>query len=228
LDAIRTSFAKKKKIRFTSAGQNIRGAVYYPEGGLRAPGVLLLHTASGLTSHEHAIASRLAREGFTSMVVAYSKRTSGIVIRDDYRRLQMEQIALDSFHMLQADPRVDAGRTAVIGLSMGGYFAIHIAGFAEEPAPKAVIVYYGMYAAAETKLARVRAPLLILQGEEDSKEFVQNAKRAREISDLNQQRCELVLYHDAGHQFDFFAPNSDATRDARARTIEFLRQNLTP
>lgn len=225
-DALRLLFVRKQPLRFISAGQNIRGTIYYCKDNRKAPGVLLLHTALGLTFHEHAMASQLAREGFTALVIGYSKRTSGLAIRDDYRRGQMEQITLDGFFRLQADPMTDAARAAVIGFSMGGYFAVHVGACADQPAPKAVVVYYGMYSAAQTKLATLGAPLLILQGEDDSKDFVKNAKVAEELARQNEKECELILYPGAGHQFDLYEPNSNTTRDAWTRTIEFLRHHL--
>ena len=225
-DAIRVFFVKRKRIRFISAGQVINGTIYDPADNSKAPGVLLLHTATGLTFHEHALASRLAREGFRALVIAYSRRSSGLVIRDDYRRKQMEQIALDGFLRLRDDPKTDADCCAVIGLSMGGYFAVHVGSCAEKPAPKAVVVYYGMYSAAETNITRLQAPLLILQGEEDSRDFVKNAKVAQELAHLHQKECKLILYPGTGHQFDLFGPKSDATRDAWTRTIEFLKEHL--
>jgi carboxymethylenebutenolidase len=228
LDTVAMPFSRKRAIQYTSAGQKIHGAIYHPNGDSRVPAVLLLPTAFGFTPHEHGMASRLAREGFSTLVIAYSKRTTGAVVRDNERRAQLELIVLDGWRALRTDPRVDANRSAVIGLSLGGYFGIHVATEVAEVAPSAVVVYYGVYDFPESAVARLRAPLLILQGDDDYTDFVTNAKRVRELSLRHGKACELVLYPGAGHQFDLFAPGSAATRDAWARTVAFLWRHLGP
>ena len=228
IDAISVRFVRRKVIRFMSAGQSIRGCFYYPRSNSETPGVLLLPTAFGLTPHEHAFAARLAREGYTTLVIAYTKRTTGAVVKNDLRRKHLEQIVIGGWRVLQGDPMVDAIQTAVIGLSLGGYFATYIATTVKEFSPKAVAVYYGMYALAGSNVAHLRAPLLVLQGENDDADFVTNAKRVQEISIRYKKSWEVVLYPGIGHQFDLFEPSCAAARDAWERTVGFLRQHLRP
>src|SRR5262249_46804244 len=110
-DALSMLFTRKKAIRFTSAGQSIRGFFYSAGVNSKMPGVLLLPTARGLTPHEHALAARLAREGFTTLVIAYSKRTTGAVVRDELRRKHLEEIVIAGWRVLQENPLVDPART---------------------------------------------------------------------------------------------------------------------
>jgi dienelactone hydrolase len=226
--AVMTAFACKRAIQYTSAGQQICGAIYYPDHETRAAAVLMLHTALGLTPHEHAMAARLAQEGYLTLVISYSKRTTGAVIRDDNKRKQLEQITMDGLRFLQAEPQVDADRTAVIGFSLGGYLATHLATTTDESAPKALVIYYGVYDLAETQMAGLRTPFLVLQGENDYPHFVVSAQRVKEISLRDGKTGEVVLYPACGHQFDLFQPNSAATRDAWERTLRFLKQHLKP
>src|SRR5690242_14132235 len=77
-DTIRMTFARDKKvIRYEVAGQQISGTIYYHRSNTPAPAVLLLPPAMGLTPHEHVMASRLAREGFTTLAFGYTRRTTG-------------------------------------------------------------------------------------------------------------------------------------------------------
>jgi len=229
-DTIRMTFARKKKvISYASAGQHISGTIYYPKSDSPAPSVLLLPTAMGLTPHEHAIAARLAREGYITLALAYTKRTTGAaVVKNEQLRRLLEQIVARGWGMLHADPMADSNYAAVIGFSLGGYFATYIATSAKESPPKAVVNYYGVYALAEPQVATLRTPLLVLQGENDEAEFVNNAKRLKEGSGCNERACKVVFYPDTGHQFDLFEPNSAATRDAWERTLSFLSQHLKP
>jgi dienelactone hydrolase len=121
---------------------------------------------------------------------------------------------------------VDAAATAVIGLSLGGYFASYLGTALKELAPKAVAVYYGMYALAGSKLVQSRVPLMLLQGEDDDDDFVTNAKRVQELASRDEKPWEVVFYPGTGHQFDLFEPSSAAARDAWERTVRFLRQHL--
>ncbi len=226
LDALAALRAPKEPFTCLCAGRTTRGTLYRPDAGGAAPAVLVLHTASGVTPHEHAIAARLARRGFAALVVAYSKRTTGAVLNDDARRRELELAVEEAWRALRQDPRVAADRVAVMGFSLGGYFATHLGGLPPEAAPRAVVVYYGMYPQVESLHGRLTSPLLILQGDRDSPDFVANAARARAALPTGSYACELVTYPGAGHQFDLFRPRSQATRDAWARSLAFLERHI--
>ena len=72
--------------------------------------------AGGGSGIGRAIVHRLAREGFTTLVIAYSRRTTGAVVNDDLRRNHLGQIVAAGWRTLQSDAMVDATRAAVIGL----------------------------------------------------------------------------------------------------------------
>src|SRR5262249_23322879 len=145
-DRVTMTFARKKKvITYSCAGQNISGTIYYPKSDSKAPAVLLLPTAAGLTPHEHAMAARLAREGYTTLALAYTKRTTGAVAKDKRTRWPLEQVVVRGWLALQEDQMADRNRAAVIGLSLGGYFATYLASVVKECAPKAIVIYYGVY-----------------------------------------------------------------------------------
>ena len=226
-DAVSVPFKRRQVTSFAVAGESISGCFYYPRSDRKMPGVLLLPTATGLTPHEHAFAARLARAGFTTLVIAYSKKTTGrAVINNEPRRKHLEQIVVAGWRVLQNDVMVDATRTTVLGLSLGGYFAIYLAAAVKELAPKAVAIYYGMYELAGSELMRLRTPLLLLQGEDDDDDFVANARRVQELAIRDGKPWDVVLYPGTGHQFDLFEPGSPAARDAWERTVAFLRQHV--
>ena len=226
-DAVSVRFAPREAVSFTVAGQTISGHFYYPHSKGRTPGVLLLSTASGLTPHEHAFAARLARAGYTTLVVGYTRRTTGrAVMNNEAQRKRLEQIVVRAWHLLQGNDHVDGVRTAVIGFSLGGYFATHVAAATKEFSPNAVVIYYGMYALTGSELMRGSVPLLLLQGENDDDDFVDNARRLREIGVRDKKPWEVVFYPGAGHQFDLFEPRGPAARDAWERTARFLGEHL--
>lgn len=129
---------------------------------------------------------------------------------------------------LQADVGVDAGRVAVMGFSLGGYFALHLATRDVGVSLRAAIIYYGVYPLAEPQIPLLRAPLLIVQGERDDTTFVESARAAERIAHEHGRVCELALYSDAVHQFDLFQPRGAASREAWERARSFLRRHLLP
>ena len=116
----------------------------------------------------------------------------------------------------------------MIGLSLGGYFAVYLGTALKEFAPRAMAIYYGMYALAGSELMRSRAPLLLLQGQDDEADFVTSAQRVQEIAVRDKRPWEVVFYPGTAHQFDLFEPGGVAARDAWERTVKFLRQHLAP
>jgi dienelactone hydrolase len=226
-DTIRLIFTRNKKdIRYEVAGQQISGTIYYPRSDTAAPAVLILPTTMGLTPHEHVMASRLAREGFTTLALGYlghARRTTGAVVKNEQMRTHLEQVALLGWRKLLADPMADRTRAAVIGFSLGGYFATYIATADPKYQPKAGVIYYGVYPGAEGHQATLRTPLLVLQGETDDAEFVNNAKILKE---RHSELCEVIFYPETGHQFDLFESNTAATKDAWKQTVKFLKEHL--
>ena len=96
----------------------------------------------------------------------------------------------------------------------------------KEFGPKAVVIYYGMYALGGSELMRGSIPLLLLQGENDDDDFVGNAKRLREIGVRYEKPWEVVFYPGVRHQFDLFKPRGTAARDAWERAVSFLGEHL--
>jgi dienelactone hydrolase len=192
--------------------------------GENRPAVLILHTALGLTVHEQAIALRFLQAGFTAMVVQYSRRTSGRVVGDDSQCRRIDRILETALENLRKKTCVDPNRISVLGLSLGGYFAVRLAFHVKEPALRALALWYGVYPESIPISERLTQPLLIVQGTEDSPTFVDSARR---LAALRTRGLELMLCNGAGHQFDVFAGNSVATERAFERTIEFFRSPPT-
>jgi carboxymethylenebutenolidase len=215
--------ARPRACGFESSGQPMRAWLY--RAGARAPGVLLLHTAWGLSGHERAFARRLARIGFACMVVSYAAMTTGeAVLKDTARRQFLEGAAADALAHLRVQPEVDPSRVAVVGFSLGGHFALHLA--AGRTPPDAVVVYYGVDPTAERLVPTITVPLLVLQGGRDDESFVQSAGAAARAAAANGRSCELVTYPEAVHQFDLFQPRGRPARDAWERTCAFIGRHL--
>ena len=224
LDGIGNATAgRPRACAFASSGQHIPAWLYTAKG--QAPGVLVLHTAWGLSAHERAFARRLAAAGFTCMVVSYTTLTTGgAVLKDAVRRQFLEQVAVDALEHLRVQPEVHASRVAVVGFSLGGYFALHLATGRTPPA--AAVVYYGMYPNAEALMPTLSVPLLVLQGGRDDPAFVRAADSAAQVATAHGRSYDLITYPEGVHQFDLFQAREWFGRDAWARTCAFLARHL--
>jgi dienelactone hydrolase len=184
------------------------------------PGALLLHTATGLTVHERAMALRLHLEGLACLFVSYSAKTTGRVVDDEAACRRIDRVVTAAFDRLRSDPGVDPGRAGLFGLSLGGYFALRFAARSDAAAPAAIAVWYGMYPSAVPMVGRIRSPLLLVQGSDDAATFVAGAQEA---ASFDPERVELLFLEGAAHQFDLFQSRSPATREAWDRTVAFLK-----
>jgi dienelactone hydrolase len=185
--------------------------------------VLVLHTADGVTVHEHALALELHRAGFATMVLPYSRRTSGRVLTDETACGDIMRIVDGGFDTFRQLPHVLPHRVAVMGLSLGGYFALRLASRATPPLPAAAVVWYGVYPAALSLIDRLHLPTLVVQGTRDAPSFVASA---RSLAAAAPDRGELLMYRDAPHRFDVVQPGSRAAREGLARTVAWLGRHL--
>ena len=127
----------------TNAGQRIAAMLHMPEGKGPHPGVLMLHGFTGDKVESHFLfvktARALAQAGFATL--RFDFRGSG----ESEGRFQEVTIpgeisdALSVFDWFSRQEGVDASRLAVLGLSMGGCVAAHVAG--ADPRVKALVLW---------------------------------------------------------------------------------------
>ena len=122
-------------VTFDSDGHRLVGVLYLIRGEEPAPTVLLLHGCPGLEKNLD-LAVRLREAGWSSLVFHY-RGCWGSAGRYDLRSIPRDVIAAVDY--LAGCPRVDPGRIAVLGHSLGGWAAIVTA--AAEPRLRAVAVY---------------------------------------------------------------------------------------
>jgi uncharacterized protein len=122
-------------VAFGSDGHRLLGVQYLAAGEEPKPAVLLLHGCPGLEQNLD-LAADLRDRGWHSLVFHY-RGCWGSAGRYDLRTIPRDVTAAVDY--LAADPRVDPGRIAVVGHSLGGWAALVTA--AAEPRLRAVAVY---------------------------------------------------------------------------------------
>ena len=122
-------------VTFDSDGHRLLGVLYLARGEKPKPTVLLLHGCPGLEKNLD-LAVRLRDRGWNSLLFHY-RGCWGSAGRYDLRTVPRDVTAAVDY--LAGCPRVDSGRIAVLGHSMGGWAALVTA--AAEPRLRAVAVY---------------------------------------------------------------------------------------
>jgi carboxymethylenebutenolidase len=223
----------------TSDTDSVRAWVVYPERSDPAPVVLVVHEIFGLSDWIRAVADQLAADGFIAIApdlltmraipAAADGAPDPEVARAEIRTLDRRAIHRDLRAVAEYGMSLPAASRSygIIGFCWGGTVAFEHA--AESPGPDAAVPYYGSSPDAAT-LARVRAPVLGLYGENDARVNATVPDAERALAERG-ATFEVRMYDGAGHGFlraqdGQDGANLSATRAAWPETVEWLRRHL--
>ncbi len=192
-------------------------------------GVLVLHAWWGLNQTIRAVCKRLAESGF----VVFAPDLYHGKVADNVADAEALGSALDGNH-LQAkaeigqaafflNERVGGAGLAVIGFSLGAYYALHLSA-ADPEHIRRVVIFYGT---GEADYSRSRADYLGHFAENDQFEPQSNVDNLEAALKRAGRPVTFYRYPDTGHWF--FEPdrtqayNQAAASLAWERTLEFLR-----
>jgi carboxymethylenebutenolidase len=214
--------------------QNTRGYLAMPEGG-EGPGVLVLHAWWGLNGTMRAVCARLAEAGF----VAFAPDLYHGKVADTIAGAEALGKALDANH-LQAKAEIAAATRflgehagqadrglAVIGFSLGAYYALDLSA-ADPEYIRSVVIFYGT---GGDDFGSSKAAYLGHFAEHDVYEPQSNVGDLEEA--LRRAGRPVTFYRYSGTGHWFFEPDrSDAYNQAAAslawdRTLAFLRRPTT-
>lgn len=227
-------------IKLPSGGTPIRTWVVYPERKEKAGVVIVIQEIYGLSDWLRGVADQLARDGFIAVAPDLISGmgpngggTDSVASRDEVTKLvraltpEEATARLKAVHDYAAKIPAGNGKTATIGFCWGGARSFSFA--ATEPALDAAVVYYGTSPDA-AEIAKIKAPVLGLYGEDDARV---NATIPPAEAEMKKQgkTYEPHIYKGAGHGFlrqqdNREGANLKATQEAWPRTIAFLRENL--
>jgi len=229
---------------FNSAGFQLVGMLHRPEplaiqnpkSKIQNPAVLFLHGFTGQKTEAHRLFVKTARA---------LARTGFIALRFDFRGSgdsggEFEQatvsgwrhdarIALD---YLLGQPGVDASRVGVIGLSMGGAVACHLA--AGEPCVRSLALWsavanggdvVGVVGSPDSLEHLAKHGWADRMGNKVSAQFVREFEAMRPAGDLKRSRCPVFIAHGTADdtvpvaQADLFETAARATRGRRVEKL---------
>jgi carboxymethylenebutenolidase len=211
------------------------GYLARPDKAGRFPVVILVPDYDGVSAHEKALARRLARKGLAVVAVdLYAQTRSGDPLEDYHSLDDSEAVrVIDEAQEWLASDDIDwahAGQVGLLGLEVGGRFALIQA--AHRPYVASAAVVYTPLTGDEDRRFRVAnmldhigTQILGLYAAEDDligAESVDEAQ-ARNVSG------SWLLYEGVGHGFlDESDENYDqgSAEDAIARLVEFFRTTL--
>jgi carboxymethylenebutenolidase len=199
------------------------------------PGVLVLHAWWGLNDTIKAFCTRLAQSGFVAFApdLYHGKvadnitdaETLGKALDTNYLQAKAEIAEATMFlneHIGQASRGL-----AVIGFSLGAYYALDLAA-ADPEHIHSVVLFYGT---GEGDYSNARADYLGHFAEDDQFELQSNIDNLEEFLRRAGRTVTFYLYSGTGHWF-FEPDRSQAYNQAAAslawdRTLAFLRRSST-
>jgi dienelactone hydrolase len=200
---------KEQVIEYVSAGRSFAGFLVEPDPppSSTRPGILVLHGGRGLGEHERQRSRMLAELGYVAFapdvfgeVFATRARglevIGGLVERTDALRARLA----DALAHLQAQPSVDASRTAVMGFCFGGLAALEVARSGADV--RSVVSFHGSLSSrAPAQPGAVRASVLVCTGAADP--FVTREHRTAFEEEMTRAKVDwqIHVYADATHAF---------------------------
>jgi len=207
------------------------GFLAVPRTG-NGPGVLVLHAWWGLNDTVKAFCTRLADSGFVALApdLYHGKVADNIADAQalgkalDGNYLQAKAEVADAARRLGEHVSPADGRIAVIGFSLGAYYALDLAVSDPEPI-RSVVVFYGTGDGDFTKSQAAYLGHFAGNDEYEPQSDVDHLEQS-----LRRAGRPVTFYRYAGTGHWFFEPDRSAAYDAAAaglawqRTLAFLQR----
>jgi carboxymethylenebutenolidase len=226
--------ATPQEVSYKSGDETVKGVMYTPAGKGPFPALIVIHEWYGLNDWVKQQASQLSDEGYVTLGVDLYRgkvAANGDEAHELMRGLPEDRAARDlvaAFNYLASQKNVKANKIGSIGWCMGGGYSLAAA--LNEPKLAATVINYGRLATDPEALQKINAPILGLFGGQDRGIPPDSVKAFEEQMKKLGKKVEVHIYPDAGHGFE--NENNKGgyreadTKDARARTLAFLQQNL--
>ncbi|WP_448187880.1 dienelactone hydrolase family protein [Azospirillum sp. sgz301742] len=221
-------------VNFQGATGEVRGYVVRPKAAERAPAVIIVHENRGLNPHIEDVARRFAAEGFIALAPDLLSPLGGTPAdadqaRDLFPKLDAGKTVnnLVSAQSFLLSYRTSNGKVGAVGFCWGGGMVNQLA--IKAPDLKAAVAYYGM-TPDPAQVGSIKAPLLLHYAGLDQRV---NAGIPAYEDALKKAGVphQIFIYEGVNHAFNNETSaerfNEQASKQAWARTLEFLRQYLT-
>lgn len=221
-------------ITFNGGDRDYRGYLSMPASG-SGPGVIVIQEWWGLVDHIKDVCDRFAAEGFVALApdLYFGEETTEPTRAGELMMAlsisETEKTLARAVQALLKLPGVQGEKVGVVGFCMGGQLAVFAA--THNPEIGACVNFYGVHPNVHPALRELNGPVMFVVAEHDdpSTLAVLNATK-EELTLLGKEHC---FYHYPGTHHAFFNDtrpsvyDPEAAKDAWAKTLDFLRSNLT-
>jgi carboxymethylenebutenolidase len=243
---------QKSSESYLSAKRKINVTRFEPAATGPHPAVLLLHGVDGADKNEaayHALAGRLAANGYVVFVVRYfdcfadrpkelalfrdnvKDHLTGAAVKEPDRVKRAFQDCLtavsDGVQYVRTQPGVNKERVGLVGFSLGAFLALSAA-TCEELKVAAVVDLFGGLPEELHERAKALPPVLVLHGDKDQVVPVKIARDLGKLLTNNKVAPEVEVYKGVRHMFDDGEGGIDwlAALKAEKRAHAFLDKHL--
>jgi carboxymethylenebutenolidase len=180
-------------------------------------------------------ARALAKEGYVALAVDLYRGKVAAKQEDAHQLMSgtpRDRIVRDlqaAYAYLQGRADVKKAKVGSIGWCMGGRYTLELATI--EPGLAAAVAYYGAPPTDPAAIAAIKAPVLGNFGGDDKGPAPDQVKAFEAAMKKAGKTVDVKIYDGAGHAFanvnnPWGGYREAAAKDAWARTIAFLAQNL--
>ena len=208
----------------------------FPENR-EGPGVLVLHAWWGLNDFFKDVCDRIAQNGYVTCApdlyggkIAATPQDA-LLLESQSDRGEIDRQLISAAKMLRDHPAVVGAGSAVLGFSLGAYYALELAVHPELGFIRAVVLFYGTNPNVQAdQYSGSRAAFLGHFAEID--EFESSEEVAKTNKDIQRAGRPVQFFTYPGTQHWFAESdrtdvyNKDAASLAWDRTYEFLNQHL--
>lgn len=193
------------------------------------PGVVIIHENRGLRPEIKTMADELAKEGY--MVLAVDLLGTPVETQEQARALTAgfdQQKGTENLKAAVAYLKSKgAPKVASLGWCFGGAQSLQLALSGQQM--DATLIYYGRLATTTTALAPIKWPVLGVFGDKDQSISTTSVGQFKTALNTLKIENEIYIYPGVGHAFANpsgmnYAP--EATKDAWAKTVAFLKKHL--
>jgi carboxymethylenebutenolidase len=225
---------KAETVHFRSGPETVSGYLAVPDSPGRHPALVVIQEWWGLNDWVKEQAREFAQQGYVALAPDLYHGKVATVPAEAHKLAQgmpRDRAIHDpkaAYAYLAAMPNVEKSKIGSIGWCMGGGLSLQLA--IHQPRLAACVVNYGSLTTHPAQIEKITAPLMGNFGADDHGIPPSAAHAFEKALQARGKKIDANIYDGAGHAFENennkagYRP--EASRDAKARTLEFFDKTL--
>jgi carboxymethylenebutenolidase len=220
---------KSEVVNIQSRGQLYPAYLAYPQGGGNYPGIVMIHSFTGLEPGYKEMADNFASEGF--VIIAPEWQTHGGRPPDE----EVEGVITSSVTYLKGQPDVDPARLGLTGFCAGGRYTMLFLPQVKDF--RSGVPFYGFpysrgFADQTTPASHISSldvPMLMIHGTADQASHIADIYKYATELDREKKYFELKVYQGEPHGFmirNTQLSTSFPAKDAFSEMVAFFSRTL--